>query len=53
MPNKQQNQYLFDELVKLIPRFCPETFLTDFEIAAQIAFTGVYPNSEIKGCFFY
>ena len=47
MPNKQQTsyQYLYDELIKLIPRFCPETFLTDFKIAAQNAFTaGTIPN---------
>ena len=31
-----------------MPRFCPETFLTDFKIAVQNAFTEAYPNSEIQ-----
>ena len=53
--NKNRNTYrrMLDAVRQTVPGAEPKQILLDFEIAAMNEFCNAYPNTEIKGCFFY
>ncbi len=59
LPNKTNQTYL--RLFRLIQNkaiefntvFAPKKFLIDFELAAKMAISSLFPHSEIKGCLFH
>lgn len=44
---------LFNLIHVMWPAFNPSSVSMDFEEAAQLAIKNVYPNIEIRGCFFH
>ena len=55
MANKTEESYkkLFLKLKSLEPTLSPNTIMTDFERAAINAFRTVFPNSDVRSCFFH
>ncbi|XP_064649980.1 uncharacterized protein LOC135501673 [Lineus longissimus] len=55
LPNKTQETYarLFTTIRQLIPNANPETFLMDMERAASNAASEIFPNVDIKYCFYH
>ncbi|XP_076039036.1 uncharacterized protein LOC143024139 [Oratosquilla oratoria] len=54
LPNKQRSTYskMFEMLKDLEPTLSPTSIICDFEHAAFTAMKEVFPEVEIKGCFF-
>ncbi|XP_076039035.1 uncharacterized protein LOC143024138, partial [Oratosquilla oratoria] len=55
LPNKQRSTYskMFEMLKDLEPTLSPTSIICDFEHAAFTAMKEVFPEVEIKGCFFH
>ena len=55
LPNKRQSTYeeLFNQLRAVNARLNPSAIMIDYEKAAMNAISNVFPNANIKGCFFH
>ena len=55
LPNKQRATYLkLSEMLKeCVPTINPKSIICDFEVAAFSALQEIFPQVEIKGCFFH
>lgn len=55
LPNKTEETYyqLFQQLLILKPNLHPISVMVDFEIGARNALVRVFPQADIKGCFFH
>ena len=55
LPNKQKVTYsrLFTLIKECEPTVNPKSIVWDFEIAAFTAIKKIFPNIELKGCFFH
>lgn len=56
MPNKREGTYvrMLQEIKNLLPTLPQvQSVMIDFEIAARNAFHAVFPDCEVKGCFFH
>lgn len=55
MSDRSTTSYVrvFTELKRLQPALDPKTVMTDFEQAAILAWTTVFPNATQRGCFFH
>jgi hypothetical protein len=55
LPNKTEQTYyeMFQQLLILKPTLNPRSVMVDFEIGAHNALLRVFPQTEIKGCFFH
>ena len=55
MQNKTEREYdrLWTALKELNPRLNPQSFLTDFEVAARNSARRAFPDVQIAGCFFH
>lgn len=38
---------------RVAPTFLPDVVICDYERALQNAFHTIYPNAEVKGCYFH
>lgn len=55
MPNKKQKTYetLFRLIKSTLPNWCPNIFHCDFELAAINALIEIFPNTQLKGCYYH
>ncbi|XP_071747499.1 uncharacterized protein [Lepeophtheirus salmonis] len=55
LPNKTQATYtrLFQEISAINPCLSPQLVTTDFEMASMNALQSVFPDVQIKGCFYH
>lgn len=55
LPNKNEDTYyeLFNQLLQLKPTLHPRSMMFDFEVASRNALLRVFPDVDIKGCFFH
>lgn len=55
LPNKKEKTYLrlFEMLKCRLPNWCPDQFRLHFETAIIHSIAAVYPNANIKGCYFH
>ena len=54
LPNKQRTMYqkMFELLKEIEPNLKPSSIVCDFEQAAYSAMNEIFPDVQIKGCFF-
>ena len=55
LPNKTEQTYyeMFQQLLIMKPTLNPRSVMVDFGIVARNALLRVFPQTEIKGCFFH
>lgn len=55
LPNKRRRTYerMWEVLLERAPNVQPTTIMSDFEIAAHQAIGRIFPQANVKGCFFH
>ena len=55
LPNKTEDTYfeMFQQLLHLKPTLHPRTLMIDYEVASRNAVLRVFPDVDVKGCFFH
>lgn len=55
LPSKKQNAYevMLNGIKNKIPDFYPKSIMMDFEMSLFLSCKRVFPNSNLKGCFFH
>ena len=54
LPNKRASTYqvVFETLKRYVKKG-PETFMIDFEIGVKTEFEKQFPETDVRGCYFY